>query len=417
MKSKKGLTEADWAMSLGVFLLYLAWFFIVIKPAFSPAGGAGMPYGELKEAFYGEASWTVNRTPMIIRSNITGDNEPVIVDFPFRGPAEKYSVRGKYSVVDDGKLFFLANLHDRGDDSTMLYHLLRSTSNYTEPELHSGLTSSEEGASTADFRVNFEDGIVRTAYHRDRIKIIEYSLTEGGEPLRIKGSSHTSNSLFSRHKTVSSGVNHTTYVMLNNSRLYNFFDINGKKRVGVSVRLDPYSHYHAGGNEGGMIDYNQSGCDTYATDYIDLYDDSYGLSFIFDDDVELELCHHGKLVVNAESTEGGEFGYRLIFHEREEDAELMARPYNLIFGATEVMEGLSEEKLFNLEKEDYSSVRERWDYSYEFNITVMNSTSDDLFSFGSVPSAQREVSGRTYNIHLLGQNGSMERVSAALLTW
>jgi len=52
----------------------------------------------------------------------------------------------------------------------------------------------------------------------------------------------------------------------------------------------------------------------------------------------------------------------------------MAQPYKLIYGVDEILEGLSNQKLFNLEKANYSDKKINWSYPFEFNITAPATT-------------------------------------------
>lgn len=417
MISKKGLTQADWAMSMAIFILYLAWFFIVMMPTFQPETKETMPFDELKEQFEKEASWDINQTPIIIRSNITGENEPIIVSFPYLGNTLQYSVLDKYSIIDEGRLFFLANLQRTGTENRHLYYLLHSTSNYPQPELYSDLRSSDQSASTDRLVVNFDDSIVDQAFYRDAVRILYYSIQVDGSPMSTISTSHSSNKLFSKHKIITPQINHSTYIILNNSRIYNYFNSKTQKHVTVGTRLHNYRNFYISSTKGGSLKYNQSDCDAYTTDYIDLYDDAYGLAFVFDEDVSIEMCHNKNLSITADFDVDSEFGYDIIFHSTETDTTKMTQPYKLIFGAEELLTGLSSEKLFYIENKNYTEIKSRWGYGYEFNITVMNASNNVIFSFGKVLPNYVTTAGENYNYRKLHQNGSIEKVSVQMLSW
>ncbi|PIN86645.1 hypothetical protein COV19_03985 [Candidatus Woesearchaeota archaeon CG10_big_fil_rev_8_21_14_0_10_44_13] len=402
---------------MGIFILYLAWFFIVVKPTFSPDTKMSLPFDDLKESFYNEASWNVNKTPLIIRSNITGDNEPIIVDFPFKGITEQYYVEEKYIQIDEGRLFFLANLDKTGSGSTLLNYLFHSTSNYTQPDIYSDIVSSDESASTDSIKINYNNGLVQQGFFRDSVRIFYYSVKVDGSPIDTSTTSHTYNNLFSKHKVITPQLNHSSYIILNNSRIYNFMTSDVEKTVTIGTRIHQYNRFYINPSTGGAISYNSSQCDNYNTDYIDLYDDAYGLAFIFDDNVNLELCHNKNLSITAEFNVDGRFGYQLLFHSADDDMTKMAQPYRLIYGADEVLEGLSDEKLFYLSFKNYSTIKSDWGYSYDFNVTVLNASNTAIFSYGIMPIRYVTTAGKTYNYNKLDKYGNMSRVSVVLLSW
>ena len=95
----------------------------------------------------------------------------------------------------------------------------------------------------------------------------------------------------------------------------------------------------------------------------------------------------------------------------------MVQPYKLIFGAEDVLQGISPERLFYLKEKNYSNIRSNCSYGYDFNIPIMNSTNSPIFSLGIIPSIYVTTAGKTYNYNKLDQNGNMERVSLVLITW
>lgn len=417
MRSKKGLTEADWAMSMGIFILYLVWFFIVVRPIVAPDTKMSMPFDDLKDSFHENASWTINKTPIMIMSNITGNDEPIIVDFPYNGIAEQFYIDGKYIKIDEGKLFFLADLHSAGTGDNTLYYMYHSYQNYTVPDIYSDITSSEDSASTDSIKLNFDNGLIVQGFYGTSIGLYDYQLKVDGKDMDTSVSRQSYNKLFSKHKIITPLVNHTTYLILNNSRIYCYFDSREEKPVTVGTRIQRYPNFYISPSIGGKIEYNLSQCDTYTTDYADFYDDVDGVSFVFDDDVSLEICHYKNLSVTADFDVDGEFGYRLIFHKADESTRKMAEPYKLVFGAEEVLKGLSAERLFDLENQNLSTIRHDWGYSYTFNITVLNETGKAIFSIGDPPSRYATTQGETYNYHKLYNNGTMGRVEVVLLSW
>ena len=417
MRSKKGLTEADWAISMGIFLIYLAWFFLVIRPTFLPETKESLPFGQLKEAFFGIASVDMNRTPLIIRSNVTGLYEPVIADFPFSEDPPHYYMGDTYFSIDEGKLFLITRLSSAPYSNTKLVYLYHSTSNYTMPPISSDLVSSEESTSTSDFTAKFDGSLLQDAYFKNRLKIREYSIAVDGKQIDTTKSSHYYNKILSKHKIITPELNHSTYIFLNNPRLYNLLKSTKTKNVMISAELDSYPRFYISPSIGGTLNYNQTGCASYTTDFVDFFDSVDGVAFVFDDDVDLEICHEGVLAVTASFDFSREAEYQIIFHDIQADATRFIEPYALIWGEDESIAGLSDEKLFSLKNKNYTYINSLLGYDYSFEIIITNSTKNTIYTFGKEPPQRVTAGGRTYNTAIIDRYGNQSQASVTFVSW
>ena len=65
--NKRGDSQIDWVISLGIFILYLAWFFLLIRPYMVQEETPNM-VSLVKENFEKDAFWTVEKVPIIATS-------------------------------------------------------------------------------------------------------------------------------------------------------------------------------------------------------------------------------------------------------------------------------------------------------------------------------------------------------------
>ena len=412
MVSKRGITQADWIISIAIFILYLAWFFIVITPVLNPVTKESLPADELKDAFMGNASWEVNITPIILRSNITSSSVPIVMDFPFPGNALNYALIGKYRVIDDRRLIFLADF----TASPVIYNLVHSSFNYTKPAIQTNMVAGENEAESGNMEVSFDDGIIDDVRYRDALRIVRFSMQVDGNALNTNINGFSSTSISAKYKVRTPSLNNTFYVLENNSMIYGFVDATEEKNVDIDFVLHEYKRYFADSQNQGSITYNVTECDNFETDFIDFTDGDYGLAFIFSDDVSIRMCHDSSLVLNISASADNNLNYRAVFHEASAGMDDLIMPYTAVFGATNIYEGLSGSNMFDLESTNYSVLKSDWNMKHDFNITVYNSTAEFL-SIGRPPYRNTEVHSKQYYAWMLNEYADQKRVVINILLW
>ena len=95
---KRGTSQVDWAISLALFLIYVIWFFIFVRPTFLQDNVQESLINIVEDNFKEDYKWTVSKLPIMIHTNITNTYEPIILDFP-------YSWEQNHSRLDDNKEF------------------------------------------------------------------------------------------------------------------------------------------------------------------------------------------------------------------------------------------------------------------------------------------------------------------------
>ncbi|MEM4397836.1 MAG: hypothetical protein QW757_04400, partial [Candidatus Woesearchaeota archaeon] len=130
-KNKRAVSQIDWVMSLALFLLYIAWFFVFILPNLNYQKNFNPNIAVLENFFFDEFSYTIKKIPIFIFTNSTKENKPVIIflennflkDNLFENDLEKdfyYSSlkSEKPFVFYDNNFFFLLN---ESEKNTFLY--------------------------------------------------------------------------------------------------------------------------------------------------------------------------------------------------------------------------------------------------------------------------------------------------------
>ena len=120
---KKGASQIDWIISLAIFMLYLAWFFVFIIPTFTSIETLESSANALEQKFRKESYWNIDSIPLFVESLVTLNNEIIIID-PFLLPwriEDTQLDQGTYFITSGTKLFFLSNINFTDDSFTNIF--------------------------------------------------------------------------------------------------------------------------------------------------------------------------------------------------------------------------------------------------------------------------------------------------------
>ncbi|MCK5630243.1 MAG: hypothetical protein KAI26_06505, partial [Nanoarchaeota archaeon] len=172
MWNKRGLNQIDWVISLAIFILYISWFFLLIRPYYFPIEED--PEIELLEdAFVDDIIWTIYKTPLVVFSDIHITYEPVEVNFSLELEESSFAFAdNRYFTLFENNLYFLADLKN----SSNLFWLVNSDETYEKPNIHTDLYATDYSASVSSMRATYHDGLLKKAYYKGDLVIDELAL-------------------------------------------------------------------------------------------------------------------------------------------------------------------------------------------------------------------------------------------------
>lgn len=133
MMNKKGASHADWAISLGIFLVYILSLFLIIQPGVEPIYREDTLLEIVKDAFEGEMNYTIEKTQLVITPGPEmplGEQEVMVfsdTEFPFD---QQLALDGHYTILESSehnfkqvpnKIFFESNFVAGPNKFTILY--------------------------------------------------------------------------------------------------------------------------------------------------------------------------------------------------------------------------------------------------------------------------------------------------------
>ncbi len=422
--AKKASSPVDWIMSLGIFLIYLAWFFIYVRPLVSPPVEMGSLLQVMGDRFEANTTWSIDTVPLAVFSNISGIDEPVIADFEMGWNETGFAFSDNRTFfLDSRKLFFLQNI-TRGKS---VFELVHSGEGYSQPtarQLDLAATKDSVSIGKAAMKADFVDSVLTSAVYRDSYRIQGFNLTMNSVALVIENSSFTSTPIVAKYGIQTQLLNHSSYVFAENPRIYSIISLNRpleqQQNFSVTAIISNSTSYYADTGSG-AISFNGS-CRDLLTGYLDLSDGIAGFTFIFRESANISLCAgNSTLKVTASFILKNETRYEIIMHEGSYNSTLKYKsPYTTRLGAIERQEGISERLLSSLNRTNYSAVKTSWGFppSRELSFTVVNESNSEVYRYEPVAADRfanifvREIKG-----YLLDQYGGRQRVTVRLRAW
>ncbi len=407
MSKKRADTQVDWAISLGLFLLYLAWFFIFVRPLYSqelrPAN-----VDLLKEKFIENTSWTVNRYPIIINSNFSFPDEPIVADFNFDFNKTNAFIMEKSFFMGDGKIFFVNSI----TNSSNKFYLLNSEERYEPFNEASDLTATENLAITSNMSVDFENATIIDV-NFDGIKINSFRVLMNGIELNTNNTNFSQKRTIARYKVIGQTLNHSSYIFARNSRIYGLVRAIQNHNMKIEVNLDNYESYFSNNVNRGNVPYPDS-CNNFEGRMIDFYTNQSNLLFVFERNANISFCaKNTSIYVVFEFESGNETLYKIIFFKGDfTDSLKYLEGHESYFGANEKISGFSETRLLVINATSYNRLKNEFGVG-DFRIIV----NELNLSYGANPVKSENIYANEFNGFLLDKFANVEKITISLMAW
>jgi len=398
---KRGLSQVEWAISLSMFIIYLIWFFIVMRPNLVQTDDPKTLKESLTESLYTYAGHSVKKLPFSVDANMAKRNAPIILEYDW---PENYGLGEYYDVYDD-KLIFLDDIN-----TSKVYEIVISNDNYSIPYKFFEFTSDITHVQTANMRVDIVDGMLKDASYLTLKRIENMSvhikdiLMEGWTTVY----SHSNMSAY--YKAVFPLVNHSLLMSAYNNRIDGF--VKGDAKTRITFDIFGYDTYYSDYFNNGPI-----GCEQYFQDYVSFYDGFNSLSIRFDQNVSIDVCGANETATVTFELNSSSH-YVMVFHE-DENGRLWTAPYRLNVGVEIPMRGVSEKKLVKLLSTDYRTLKNIFNYpdSKDFKIIAFDMIGNASIEAGPDPYEMATVTSEGIGYYILNKDGEYRKNRINVLQW
>jgi hypothetical protein len=413
--SKKALSQVDWAMSLGIFLLYLAWFFIVVKPLLTPSDNLNVLLDVLDSGVRENFFQDISRIRIFVPGSAGTDVEPIII--PFSEPWKESLIANSadYFVVDDGRMFFLANLS--AARTFTLYHPLDALE-FTAPRV---IHADEERVSSGDFSAGFAGYLLDTVRFMDEERVMGFNMEVDDTALEERGSFRNM-SFMAAYRNTGDYLNISQYVFADSSRVYFYITPGDRRNHSVVLEFVTFNYTSFYFDRLGMGDVSYGiapNCRYYHSDFLDLYGDGTGLLLAAGENTTIRMCSNEtnvRLRLEFDANAGETQSFMLMFHEGDVD-DVLEYPVEPVVGVTESLDVVSQGQVSLLRNRNYNYLKQVFGYpkQRDFNITVESDVIDA--SFGISPPEFKDVYARRIEGVMIDNSYNPNRVVITLNVW
>ncbi|MBI2133974.1 hypothetical protein HYU11_04800 [Candidatus Woesearchaeota archaeon] len=411
---KRGGSELDWMISLAIFLLYVAWFFVYVSPLTSRPEDEGPMLTRLNDKLKANTTWNIDEVPIFIWSNTSGTDEPAMADFPYEWNSTSFSFkRNNTFILDENKLLFIINI-SQGKNLAGIVH---SSENYNAPtDSMTGLSATKDSASTSNMKVEFSSAIPSRIKYGNQYLIDDINLTIGTESLNVENHSATISSI-SKYKAKSQALNHTSYVFANSPKIYNLVRSLQDINLTLSSVILNMTSYHTG-TVSGNLNLNNT-CMSMRSQYIDFSSDISGASIILDKETNISICVQNSTTrLYIYFRHKNETRYDFITHDGNYNSTLKyISALSIKYGIRERKTGLSEKLLQQLNGTNYSSLKSAWHMKQEFSFSISNSSDSIMYNYEPKKASNENVFADESTGSLLDQYGNRQTIIMRVRTW
>jgi hypothetical protein len=421
MKEKRASSQIDWVISLGIFLLYLAWFFVYVRGLAQPAQTTDTLLSSLRESFIQNTTWTTAVMPLFVRSNTSG-NEPIITDFRMGWTNFSFS-DNSYFELRGSKMFFIKDLKQ----GVNTYYLAKSDDSYPAAQGDFEMYATDELATVNSqfFTAEIEDSLVSKVGYDGITALSSLSIAQNSNVIDTLSAVKSSNisPMLAEYKFNTQGFNMSTFVIAGFPRIYGYMWLNAlaNNNVTITLQLANYTQYYVNEEDRGSIAFNLSICRTRETRYIDFYNSRNGLTIIAPEGAKIRQCQsENGLEADIEMFLANETAYELIFHEGEyNETQKYLSNYAAEFGMPQNITGISLEAVGRINSTAYPVLKGQWQYpeKRDFNFILSNSSNDVIYDYSPVHPSSQNVFAKQEKIYVVNKYGEREMYSLRLLGW
>jgi hypothetical protein len=414
-RSKKGLSHVDWAMSLGIFLLYLAWFFIFVKPLLAPEGSMDALLDILEDGVTDHISQEVSRVQVFVPGGFSSHYAPMIIPFDELWSSSDMSHTADHFVVDDAKMFFMANL-----SNTTTFHFYHPHEALTSAA-PAAIIADEDIARSGDFSAYFDDHILDRVLFLGDERLRDFTVEVDDTIIGDVGSFQNWTFL-AKYQSAGDYINISSYVFAENTGIYSYIAPSDYRNHSVVIGFTAYNYtdFYFDPISNGELEYSaREDCRYYTSGFLDLYDSTAGLLVMFSRNISIRLCTNETnpaVQLEFDSYSGSEDRLIIMFHEGGVD-DVIDYPIEPVVGVTETLDTFSADRLSLLKNRDYGYLKQLFGYPdrRDFNIAF---TSDVVsVSAGAAPPDLEDVYARDVEGYVLDKDYQMKRVSLTLNVW
>jgi len=383
---KKGFIDADWAISLGIFLLYLAWFFVFINPIIGPRSDETSLLRVVNDGVKEDLYWHVVKIPIFIDSEITQSKFPIVINYPYNFSNPHFSLTDEIPFeVENQKMVLLPTLLH----GTNTIYILNSSDTYENTVTFADIFAQENLATTRNntFRVSFQESLPKSIYYVNQYYANEINITLAGAHIPVDNSTYVSSNLFARFRQTNDYFISDSYLFALNRHVKILFDSqtnDNDVKLTAQINLPRrFNSYFINNIYAGNLANNYSRCHEFDWNYIDFYDSDGGISFVLNKTSSINFCYDNQSIdLTVEFPINTAFLDVIVHPGDYRQTANLSKGMNIRHGIREKTFGISLDKFQSFNGSNYEQIKSNWTLtsSRDFNLYLKN-TSETIVTY------------------------------------
>ena len=420
VKRKSGSTHIDWVISLGIFLFYLVWFFVFIKPQItstvelSPISNSLNNY--ITENTY---SNSINQPLMMNYNDLT--TELIMVNFTPVYGLDTFNFNNKpYYISKNNKLYFLKEFNKTKE--VIYINEINSTQKRLKQSADI-IVGINKISNSNGLLVEIINNITESVVYQDRSIISNIHVSLENDNLKITNTSTEYNGVYYKINSATQRVNFS-FVFFAKSQLLVFEseknNKNSNKRVKIDMSLSKFDNYSFENGEINIITPNSS-CVNKESNELKIYNNQQTLIFKSFDNLSFKQCFDNSNI-NLSITLANKDKTELFIIISNNNSYDYFSAYNYKMGLKTKSEGIDINKFNNLNQ---TLIRNLLGIPIErgFSIILWNNSinsltrSDKLSQIGNETLTDKEIKNDEHIDYLLNDDGSKQEITRSIITW
>jgi len=415
--SKKGLNQVEWVISLSIFVIYLIWFFVIVRPSLYNSQTTDTFKDNLRDEIEEYASFDVKRIPVKIISSIKDDDVGFVIDGMYEEESNMY-LEGRYFDIFDDKLIFLKDVNATDE----MIDVISSYENYTKDSPYYDFHASESSFRTSNMIVEINNGIIRDVDYRSEDLVLDQNIYSKGESIDSWEKMNQKSEISSSYKIIHQIFNLTTILFAENTKIYNSWCITEGDSSKLVYDLGEFDSYYSDYYNNRIFTDDEDRCDSMIRDFVSFYNDDIksSLTFVFDKNVTVNVCNKNTSQISISFTANKDVDFWTIIHRESYQRGIeLKKAYRIIKGKTITVSGISRIRLLDLLNSDYTQLKQRFNYpdAREFRIVARNIFGNATLEVGATPYDLATVKSEELGIAMLDKYGNIKDFNIYLQRW
>ncbi|MBU0758195.1 MAG: hypothetical protein KKF44_09060 [Nanoarchaeota archaeon] len=429
---KRGLSQIDWAMSLGIFVLFIAWFFMFLMPQYEIDASKDALVLNVKNNFYRDYSWNIEKVPLFVFTKNVYEYTPIIVNFSLDWAEFAFDSELPY-VNENNQLVFLSNIGNYPETIWLINGM-----NTTSTKGVTNLIATPTWATTEkNIGVYFDGSFLNRIYYNGTRMLSSYRVyfkangTDDFERYNAENNTFTDLGVMAKYKSFTQGISHTFFVYAMNSVVHSFVSVNNPEFTDqtyeylIKFNLGNYTNYYSNNLIFGSFNITgENSQASFSSEYVTLYNDKNAVSFFFDRNTSM-MFNMSNATLNVQFLflldDAAEF--EIVYHEGSYN-NLSRYGYNYTYGIIERHEGFSLDKIRN--SLNYEELKESWKYpkNKEFSLTVWDAPPEKIGDMDDILLGMGPEDPETIAVHsedipdfILDEKGEKTPITINIKVW